>query len=182
MQKFVQDKLNKIEIAGKIRLEHQKWAWSLVLCIFKEWPLPNFHKSPCANMEHKWVEIETILLENANIEPLSLEVECPHILIVFFILVRTLDRYKGPRAHHAIGLTLQYILDLTRGNNKSAALTNVVQSLLAMGGALFPRIHTTVDIFSNLHSNRVALLGYDPSKQVGVVERIRAFLGESHVQ
>ena len=34
-----------------------------------------------------------------------------------------------------------------------------------------------VDNFSRLHSDTVALLGYEPKKQVAVAEKIRAFIG-----
>lgn len=89
----------------------------------------------------------------------------------------TLHGHTRPLPHLDIGLTLQYILDFVMDNKKSIALTNVVHSLATMGWALFPSIHAVTDNFCNLHLDIVALLGYDPDKQVGVVDRIRAFIG-----
>lgn len=118
-----------------------------------------------------------VLLENMSSEPLSLELECPHILRAFLVLVRTLHGHTRPLPHPDLGLTLQYILDFALDNKKSVALTSVVHVLSTIGWALFPGIHTVEDNFNNLHSDMVALLGYDPEKQVGVVEWIRAFIG-----
>lgn len=117
------------------------------------------------------------LLESSITEPLSLECECPHIMRVFLVLVRTLHGYTHPLRHPTMGLTLQYILDFTMDNEKSVAFTNVVHSLATIGWALFPSIHTVADNFSNLHLDIIALLGYDPEKQVEVVNKIRTFIG-----
>ena len=117
------------------------------------------------------------LLENASTEPLSLECECPHIVRVFLVLVRTLHGYTHPLRHPTMGLTLQYILDFTMDNEKSVAFTNVVHSLATIGWALFPGIHTMTNNFSNLHLDTIALFGYDPEKQVEVVNKIKTFIG-----
>lgn len=80
-----------------------------------------------------------------------------------------------PLSHPIMGLTLQYIHDFVRDNKKSVTLTNVVHSLATTGWALFPDIHTVADNYSDLHSDTVALFGYDPEHQVRVVDRIIAF-------
>lgn len=174
---FVQKKLNKFDIMEKNRAEYQQWGWSPLYHIFKEWPLPNFRTSPWVHTQEEWIEIEKKLLENASTEPLSLECECPHIVRVFLVLVRTLHGYTRPLPHPTMGLTLQYILNFMMDNEKSVAFTNVVHSLATIGWAWFPGIHTVVDNFSNLHLDTIALLGYDPEKQVRVVNKIRTFIG-----
>ena len=110
-------------------------------------------------------------------EPLSLELVCPHILRVFLLHVRTLHGHSRPLPHHNLGPTFQYILDFALDNEKSVALTNVVQILPATGWTMFLGIHLAANTFGNLHSDTVSLLGYDPEKQVGVVEKIMSFLG-----
>ena len=175
--KYVNDKLDKYDNAEKNRAEQEKWGWSPIYRILKEWPLSNFRTSPWAHTQDEWGEIEKILLENISTEPLSLDLECPHIVRAFLILFRTLHGHTRALSHPDAGLTLQYILDFAVDNEKSVALTNVVHSLAASGWALFPGIHAVVDNFSNLHSNTVALLGYDLEKQVAVVDKIRSFVG-----
>lgn len=118
------------------------------------------------------------MLENVNTEPLSLELECPHLVRAFLILFKTLHGQNRPLSHPDAGLTLQYILEFAVDNDKYVALTNVVHSLAASGWATFPGIHAVVDNYSNLHTNTVALLGYDPKKRVAVVEKIKAFIGK----
>lgn len=77
-------------------------------------------------------------------------------------LVRTLEGYKRPLAHPTKGLDLKYMLDLTRGNDYSVVLFIVVHSLPHNDWSAFPCIHEVLDIFSELHANIVALLGYNP--------------------
>ena len=117
------------------------------------------------------------MLENVSSELLSLELECPHIVRAFLVLVRTLHGHTRPFPHLDIGLTVQYILDFANNKDKSVALMNIVHSLATTGWALFLGIQEVTNTFSNLHSDTVALLGYDPKKQVGIVERINAFIG-----
>ena len=117
------------------------------------------------------------MLENVSAEPLSLELECPHILRAFLVLFRTLHGHTRPLPHPDVGLTLDYILDFAVDNEKSVALTNVVHNLATTSWALFPGIQSAVYNYSNLHSDIVALLGYEPNRQVAVVEKIRAFIG-----
>lgn len=174
---YVKTILDAFDDAERSRAEQDKWGWSPLYRIFKEWPLPNFRKSPWAHIEEEWVELQATLLENVSTEPLSLEFECPHILRAFLLLVRGLHGHTRPLPHPDIGLTLKYILDFATDNDKSVALTNVVHSLTTTGWASFPGIHTCADNFTNLHSDTVAFLGYHPDKQVGVVQRIRSFLG-----
>lgn len=176
-KQYVDAVLAEFDDAEKSRAEEANWGWSPLYRLLKEWPLPNFRKSPWAHTIDEWAEIEACLLEKVSSEPLSLELECPHILRAFLLLVRTFHGYSRPLPHPNLGLTFQYILDFALDNEKSVALTNVVQTLATTGWAMFPGIHLASDTFSNLHTNTVSLLGYDPEKQVGVVERIRSFLG-----
>ena len=174
---FVQEKLNKFDIAEKNRTEHQQWGWSPLYHIFKEWPLPNFHKSPYAHTQEEWVEIKKNMLKNASTEPMSLEHECPHIVRVFLVFVRTFHGHTRPLLHPTMGLTLQYMLDFAVDNEKFVAFTNVVNKIATIGWSLFPSILTVTDNFSNLHLDKIALLGYNREKKIGVVNKIRAFIG-----
>lgn len=136
---YVKAILDAFDDAERTRIEQEKWGWSPLYRIFKEWPLPNFQNSPWAHTEEEWVELEECLLSNVSTEPMSLEFDCPHILRAFLLLVRTLHGHTRPLPHPDLGLTLQYILDFATDNDKSVALTNVVQSLSSTGWALFSR-------------------------------------------
>ena len=175
--KYVEAKLAKFDEAEKIRAEQEKWGWSPLFRIFKEWPLPNFPTSPWAHTHEEWAAMETALLAQFSAEPLSLELECPHIVRAFLMLFRTLHGHSRPLPHPDASLTLDYILDFAVDNDKSVALTNVVHNLAITGWASFPGIKSALDSYSNLHSDTVALLGYEPNKQVAVVEKIRTFIG-----
>ena len=122
------------------------------------------------------MELSAILLENTKSEPLSLETQCPHILRALLCLVRTLKGNKRPLAHPIKGLGLDYILELARSKDYSVALCVIVQSLPHQGWSTFPGMHGTLDTFSELHADTVALLGYDPSNHVRVLEKIQTFL------
>ena len=174
---YVKKKLEKFDNAVLIRAEQDKWGWSPLYSIFKEWPLSNFPKSPWSHTQEEWATLEQTLLANVSTEPLSLELECPHIVRVFLVLFRTLHGHTRPLPHPNVGLTLDYILACAADQNKSVALTNVVHNLATMGWALFPGIQNGAENFSTLHSDTVALLGYDTKMQVAVVEKVRAFLG-----
>ena len=56
--KYVNEKLDKYDIAEKNREEQEKWGWSPIYRILKEWSLSNFRTSPWAHMQEEWVEIE----------------------------------------------------------------------------------------------------------------------------
>lgn len=174
---YVKGKLEEYDNAEKSRVEQEKWGWSPIYRILKEWPLPGIPSSPWAHSHEEWVEIEKTLLETVSTQPLSLELECPHIVRAFLVLFRTVHGHKCPLSHPDTGLTLQLILDFAVDREKSVALTNVVHNLELSGWATFPVINSVVDSYSNLHSDTVALLGYDPDKQVAVVEKIRSFVG-----
>ena len=112
-----------------------------------------------------------------NLTRLSLETQCPHILRALLSLVRTLEGYKRPLAHPSKGLDLQFILDIAHSKEPSVALSMIVQGLPHTGCLAFPGICGALDTFSELHADIVALLGYDHSNQVVVVEKIQAFVG-----
>ena len=175
--KYVKAKLDKFDDAEKSRAEQEKWGWSPLYCIFKEWPLPNFPKPPWVHTQNEWVEIEKTLLENVSSEPLSLELECSHIVRAFLVFFRMLHGYTRPLPHLDACLTLDYILDFAVDNEKFVALTNVMHNIATTGWVLFLGIQYVVDNYSNLHSDTVALLGYKPKKQVVVVEKIRTCIG-----
>lgn len=175
--KHVDAELLKFDLAEKARQESHKWHWSPIYQIFKKWPLPNFVAAPWDHTESEWVELSAVLLENMKSEPLSLESQCPHILRALLYLIRTLRGNKRPLAHPTKGLDLQYILELVRDRENSVALSVIAQALPHEGWPSFPSMMDAVDTFSDLHSDTVALLGYNPDKQVAVVEKIQAFLG-----
>ena len=135
-------------------------------------------KLPWAHTQDKWVELEKHLLEIVSNELFFLKFECPHIRKALLVLIRTLHGHIRHLLHHALGLTLQCILDFALDNDKSVALTNVVHMLGSIGWALFPAIHIVGDNYSSLHSDIIALLGYNPEKHVGVVKRIISFIGK----
>ena len=174
----VQSELNKFDNAEKARQEACKWGWSPLYQIFKKWPLMNYSPGPWEHTEDEWVEMSAVLLENVKLDPLSLENECPHVLRAIMYLVRTLEGHKRPLAHPTNGLGLEYLLDLARSKDHSVSLTMVVQNMPSMGWMSFPGILDAVEPFSALHSDVVALLGYEPSKQVEVVDKIQSFLGK----
>jgi hypothetical protein len=74
-------------------------------------------------------------------------------------------------------LHLQFLLDIARSKDYSVALSMIVQALPHTGCLSFPGINGALDTFSDLHADLAALLGYDHSNQVAVVEKIQAFLG-----
>ena len=67
-KRFVEDELNKVDVAERPREEQERWSWSLAFCIMKEWPLPGFRDSLWAHTQDEWAEVETILLSNVNFE------------------------------------------------------------------------------------------------------------------
>jgi hypothetical protein len=93
------------------------------------------------------------------------------------MFARTLDGQNCPLVHPLRGLTLNNILDIARDSNKSIVLTNIAYSLSTIGWAMFPSMHTAVETFSTLHSDVMALLGYDLYKRTKVVKNVRAFVG-----
>ena len=132
-KRFVEDELNKVDVAERTREEQERWSWSPSFCILKEWPLPSFRDSPWAHTHDEWAEVETILLSSEIFEPRSLEAECPHIVKALLMLARTLDGQNCLHAHPLRGLTLNNIFDVARDSKKSVALTNIVHSLPTMG-------------------------------------------------
>jgi hypothetical protein len=92
-------------------------------------------------------------------------------------LVRTLEGYKRPLVHPTKGLHLQYIFDLAYSKDYYVSLSMIVQGLPHTGWIAFSDIYGALDIFSELHANTIALLGYDHLNQVTVVEKIQAFVG-----
>ena len=90
--------------------------------------------------------------------------------------MRTLDGQNCLYIHHLKGLTLNYILDIIQDSKKSIVLTNTAHSLSTMGWTLFPGMHTAVETFNTLHSDVLALFGYELDKQTIVVKKIGAFI------
>lgn len=173
----VEAELRKFDRAEKEKEEESKWKWSPLFQIFKKWPLRNFRDGPWDHTKKEWLEMSTVLLENTKNQSLSLERECPHILRAFLYLVRILEGYSRPLSHPTRGLDLQYILQLTHETHHSVTLTRVAQSLPLTGWSTFPDIQNATDSFDNLFSDVAALVGYEPSRQMAVVEKIQSFLG-----
>ena len=93
------------------------------------------------------------------------------------MLTRTMDGQSCPLALPVRGLTLSNIINSARDSEKSVVLTNIVQSLSTIGWTMFPSMHTATETFSTLHSDVLALLGYDLDKQTKVVDNVKAFVG-----
>lgn len=174
----VENELKKFDMARKARLEDDKWRWSPLYQIFKTWPLSNYSVGPWDHTDHEWVEMSAVLLENVKTDTLSLENDCPHVLRAILYLVRVFEGYKRPIAHPTKGLGLRYLLELARDKETSVALTMVVQNMPSMGWMSFPNIMNVAEPFSVLHDDVVALLGYEPDKQVEVVKKIQYFCGK----
>ena len=174
----VEAQLRKFDLAEKERQEAQKWHWSPIFQIFKKWPLRNFCGAPWDHTESEWVELSAVLLENIKSEPLSLETQCPHILRALLYLVRLLKGNKRPLAHPTKGLDLPCMLELVKSKECSVALSVIVQELPHQGWTTFPGFHVALETPSELHADAIALLGYIPSNQVTVVDKIIAFLGK----
>jgi hypothetical protein len=51
---YVKAILDAFDDAERTRIEQEKWGWSPLYRIFKEWPLPNFQKSPWAHVSPIW--------------------------------------------------------------------------------------------------------------------------------
>ena len=121
--------------------------------------------------------MSVVLLENTKTEPLSLERECPHILRAFLYLVRTQEGFRRPLSHPTEGLHGEYILELGQDTLKSVALTSIAQNILITGWSTFPGIHSAVEHIDVLFTDVAALLGYEPSGQGAVVEKMESFIG-----
>ena len=176
-RKHVEAELRKFDRAVKEKEEESKWNWSPLYQIFKKWPLKNFRDGPWDHTDKEWLEMSAILLDNTKSEPLSLELECPHILRAFLYLIRILEGYSRPLSHPTRGLDLQYILQLAHDTHHSVALRRVVQSLPLTGWCTFPSIQNASDNFDDLFSDIEALLGYESSRQMAVIEKIQSFIG-----
>lgn len=103
---------------------------------------------------------------------LSLEKKCPYTLKAIMYLVWTLKGYKCPFARPTKWLYLKYLLELARDKEHSVALTMVVQNMPLMEWTSLPDTHDVAKSFSVLHNDVVTLLGYGPTKHVGVVDKI----------
>ena len=121
--------------------------------------------------------MSTVHLENTRREPLSLEQECPHILRALLYLVRTLQGHRHPLSHPIRGVAQQFLLNVAHDTHLSVALTSVAGSLPIMGWTIFPGMQNAADNFEQLFSDVAALLGYDPSRQMAVIEKIESFVG-----
>ena len=173
----VEDALRKFDRAEKERDEELKWSWSPLYQLFKKWPLQNFRPGPWDHSEAEWLEMSAVLVENTKSEPHSLQQECPHIVRAFLQLIRTLEGFTRPLSHPTRGLCLQYILQLTQDTNHSVALTRIAQNIPITGWSTFPDIQNAVEGFDILFADVAALLGYEPSGQMGVVQKIESFIG-----
>ena len=105
-----------------------------------------------------------------NSKSWSFEDECPHIIKVSLVLMRTLDGRNGHLAHPLKGLTLNNFFDIARHSKKSVVLISTVHSLSNMGSTLFSDLHTAIETFNTLHSDVLASIGYKLDKQIIVVE------------
>ena len=100
----VQNELQKFGLAEKAKQEALKWQWSPLFQVLKKWPLKNYTSGPWEHTNQKWVQISEVLLESVNIDALSLDNECPHILRAILFLMRIFEGDKRPLAHPIVGL------------------------------------------------------------------------------
>ena len=158
-------------------MEEAKWKWSPLYQIFRRWPLRNFRNRPWDHTDGEWQEMSTVLLENTRREPLSLEQECPHILRALLYLVRTLQGHRRPLSHPITGVDQHFLLNVAHDTHLSVTLTSVAGSLPILGWTIFPGMQNAADNFEQLFSDVAALLGYDPSRKMAVIEKIESFVG-----
>ena len=121
----MKDALRRFDRTAKEREEELKWKWSPLHQLFKKWPLKYFKAGPWDHTEAEWLEMSAVLLENTKNKPLSLELECPHIVRVFLYLFRTLQGFNCPLSHRTKGLHLEYILQLTQDTHYPVVLTKI---------------------------------------------------------
>lgn len=112
-----------------------------------------------------------------NYEPRSLEAECPHIVKVLLVLMKTLDGHNYHFAHPIKGFILNNIFNNARDSKKFVVLTSVMHSLSTMSSTLYPGMHTAVETFNILHIDVLALFDYELDKQIIVVKKVKAFIG-----
>ena len=67
-------------------------------------PLKNYSFGPWEHADQDWVQISKVFLGCVNIDALSLDNECPHILRVILFLMRILEGDKHLLAHPIVGL------------------------------------------------------------------------------
>ena len=173
----VQNELQKFDLAEKAKQEALKWQWSPLFQVLKKWPLKKYNSGPWEHTNQEWVQISEILLENVNIDALSLDNKCPHILRAIFFM-RILEGDKRLLAHPIVGLNTKFLLELAQSKDRSIPLRTIVRNLPCMGDFYFSHICDAAKSFSVLHNDIVGMLGCEPTKQQEVVEKIQSFTGK----
>lgn len=176
-RKHVDAALEAYDRSNKEKEEEIKWKWSPLYQILRKWPLPNFRPAPWDHTQSEWRDMSVVLLQNIKMEPTSLEGECPHILRALLYLVRSLEGFNRPLAHPTRGLHGEYMRELARDPQHSAALRRIAQNLSRTGWSTFPGIHNAAEHMDKLFEDVVALLGSDPSLQNAVVVKVETFIG-----
>lgn len=176
-RKHVDRALEDYDCANKEKEEETKWKWSPLYQLLRKWPLPNFRAAPWDHTQSEWRDMSAVLLQNTRIEPPSLEGECPHILRALLYLVRSLEGFNRPLSHPTRGLHGEYIMELARHPQHSAALRRIATNLSTTGWSTFPGIHNAAEHMDKLFEDVAALLGCDPSVQNAVVVKVESFIG-----
>ncbi len=125
-------------------------------------------------------ELQTIMLEmDKESHPLSLNIECPHIIYAFKLFCRSTFGRLHPLAHANTGLTHRNILHYYRDQSHSIRLTIAVQDILDYKLILwFPKQWQGIEEIKQCRQDLLGLLGFDFQQQEPVVEKIIGFMSK----
>jgi hypothetical protein len=126
-----------------------------------------------------WKELQIIMLEmDKELHPLSLNMECPHIIRAFKLFCKRTFGKLHPLANANIGLTHHSIVHCYWDQSHYVWLTIVVQDILDYKFLWFPKQWQCIEEIKQCHQDLLGLLGFDLQQQEPIIEKILGFMSK----
>ena len=174
---YVDQQLKLYDNAHLMKEEDTVWGWSpLYQTFLRDFPKIGPQR-PWRHTEEEWVHIvEALQVEGAK-EPMTLELECPHIVRALKLYSRVSSGRNTPLAHPERGMTRHNVLGIARDSYESMRLCVAAQDVVDCGWVLFPCV-SSAGVSSVLDCRRdfLGLVGYEGTEQEAVLRQIETFI------
>jgi hypothetical protein len=158
--------------------ENKTWGWSPLFNILARQDLRGIPDRPWSHTAEELEHIISVLEKEATSDPMSLELECPHIVRALKLYTRlSVAGRTRPLAHPVIGMTRKTLRTIANQKTESQRLASCAQEIVDIGWSLFPCIKVGFcEPLSRCWSDMVGLMAFEGWNQEPVLDKIDNFL------
>jgi hypothetical protein len=174
---YIVGQLQLFDRERAMRVEDTDWGWSPLFRILSKEISPGVPTRPWKHTQEELHDILSTLQADMKGEPMSLELDCPHIVRALKLYRRISFGRCSPISHPITGMTRRNMLAIAKDDVESKRLSACAQDVVDIGWALFPCIFGGICApIRRCWGDMLGLMGFEGWNQDDVLETIEIFL------